>query len=150
MVFSACSSSNKGQQTTGEQPGDWQMLASGSQCNVSEAGQFLVKTDEEFSKLWKDAFEGIDMAPEMPSVNFREHWVVAAFAGMTRSGGHDLQLVSLSKEGEGTLVVFEHLKPGAGCVTASVIEFPFFIASVSPLASEDVRFQVLEKAVACE
>ena len=156
VLLVACSSSNKGGQMSQNEPtpdralNDWQLLAAGTQCNVEEPGQFLIKSEEEFQRRWTSAFEGIDMAPELPAVDFTEHWVLAAFLGMVRKSGQEIELASISKQGDGILVVFEHSVPGPDCITAAVIEFPYFFAAVSPFSSEKVDLKVVEKEVACE
>ena len=124
----------------------WELLIDGRQCAIETAGQKVATSEEEMRALWEETFSGIDMAPAMPSIDFNQYHVVAAYMGMTRSGGHGVSFQSV----EGNSVVLQHTKPGPGCMATTVIEYPFAIARVSPFTSDQVDFKIVEVVEDCE
>lgn len=123
----------------------WEVLLTGTQCAIAEPGELLISSEKDLQALWKEAFAGVDMAPEMPVIDFTKHRVIAVFMGMVRKGGHavSFQEISTSK------AIIRYSKPGANCMSAAVIEFPFAIARVTG-SMEELLFEKVVAEVDCE
>ena len=118
-------STKKEEPTTNPSTG-WQVIAKGNQSAIQEARQVVIKSQAEFDKLWKEAFEGVTMTDPKPTVNFNEKWVVVGFLGAVSSGGHSIDVQEVKED----LITFKHVKPGRGCMSSMAIEYPFVMASI--------------------
>lgn len=128
-------------------PATWQVVAKGNQSSIQEARNVIIKSQAEFDKLWKEAFEGVHMTDGKPTINFNEKWVVAAFLGMVNTGGHELDIKDIAADGTITL---KHIKPGTGCMSSMAIEFPYVIATVNHLSSAKQGFKTVTEEKKCE
>src|SRR5512138_1653690 len=106
----------------------WTKLESGTQSKMNDRSVLLISNKAKFDELWKIAFAN-NSAPQKPNVDFTENSVVALFLGEVTSGGHSIELLSIRPLAGGEFdISVRHTKPGAGCVTTSVIEYPYFLA----------------------
>lgn len=131
-------------------PVQQEVIATGTQCAIEKSRQVIVKTQAEFDKLWKEAFAGIDMAPEKPQVNFSEKWVVGLFLGMMSSGGHSVELKEIKVDNGMATLMVKHIKPGAGCISSMAIEYPYLIASITQLGDTKTEFKTMTEEKKCE
>lgn len=120
---------------------DWSVLQSGTQCAIEEARQVLIKTEQDYANLWTEAFEGIDMAPERPAVDFTQKWVVAAFLGTLNKGGHEVNIQAISQTDNAAVITLLHTEPGANCMSTMAIEFPYLFAGIEQFPAGEVAFR---------
>lgn len=123
----------------------WEVLEQGDQCAVTSASQAIIKSAAELDKVWATTFEGYIPAPAKPKVDFGQAYVIAAFYGEKNSGGHAVDIASVSAQ----TITIKHTKPGEGCMSASVITYPYIFAAV-PHSVGSAEFKVVEEAVPCE
>lgn len=123
----------------------WEVLFTGTQCNISNPKEIFINSEENMKALWAEAFEGVDMAPKMPVIDFTKHRVVAVFMGMVRKGGHAVSFQEITPK----QAFIKYSKPKANCMTAAVIEFPFAIARVTGTI-EEVLFEKVVEELDCE
>jgi len=128
----------------------WEILLQEKHCGIYEPKNMVIKSQKEFDALWEKSQKGIDFHPNKPKVDFEKKWVIACFLGMVNTGGHSLEIQSIQAGPAITLITILHKRPGPGCVTAQVIEFPYVMAAVDHFVPEKVEFKTITKDTPCE
>lgn len=151
-LFTSCKSSesNHDNLKQGNSQISWTVLASGTQCNQDVPMQKIIKTQEEYKSLWLKSHQSTDMDSVGPAVDFDKKWVAAIYLGMVNSGGHSAEIKSIETIDDNTVISVLHKKPGAGCMSAAVIEFPFLLVTIDRLSNDKVSFQLADEEVPCK
>ena len=110
-------------------------VAQGDASRIVDPRRIVVRTPEEWSKLWQ-LHAGSTAA--LPSVSFAERIVAAAFAGERPTAGHRIDIQADGDGGTVRLRVHERTPPGDALV-AQVLTFPFHIVSL-PRAAGNVSW----------
>jgi hypothetical protein len=104
-------------------------LARGSQSGVKKAERVVVKTQDEWTALWK-RHAGEAPAADAPKVDWSKEMVLGAFLGTRNTGGYALQITG-AKEQDGKLVVQVEAKtPRPGGFVTQTITAPFHLVAV--------------------
>ena len=110
-------------------------IAQGDASRIVDPRRIVVRTPEEWSKLW-ELHAGSTAA--LPSISFAERIVAAAFAGERPTAGHRIDIQADGDGGTVRLRVHERTPPGDALV-AQVLTFPFHIVSL-PRAAGNVSW----------
>ena len=129
---------------------NWTMLESGTQCAIEEPQQVVLKSTAELEAFWEEAFSGIDMSPQVPSVDFDKKWVVGAFLGMKRKGGFSIEVQSVAESDNNLDINLLTQIPGPNCITTMAIEFPYIFFSINQVPNKEVQFTIEEKIINCD
>lgn len=129
---------------------NWAILESGTQCAIEEPQQVVLKSAAELEAFWEEAFRGIDMSPQVPSVDFDKKWVVGAFLGMRSSGGFSIEVQSVAESDNNLDIGLLTQIPGANCFSTMAIEFPYIFFSIDQAPNKEIQFTIEEKIVDCE
>src|SRR5262245_58513804 len=104
------------------------LIAKGAQSGVARPGERVVRTAEEWQKLWQEHTAGIQPRPALPKVDFNREMVLAVFMGEQQTGGYSIEIAAV-KPGERELTAqVRRTSPPAGAITAQVITHPFYFA----------------------
>jgi hypothetical protein len=151
LQISACNSSKKSDSEKTDSLPKWEVVAVGHICNINDQRQVLLKDQEAFDKLWKEAFGGLEMMQiEKPKVNFSEKWVIALFWGEVNKGGHGTEIKEIKTAADKTTITVRYTKPEPGCLTTQAIEYPYSIIAVDPFKTTEVEFKIVTEEVKCE
>ena len=141
---------DKTSETAGGTLMKWAKLESGTQSSMKDRSLLLISNKAKFDELWKIAFAN-DLAPQKPNVDFAKNSVVTLFLGEVTSGGHSITLLSIKSSIDGEFEISaQHTKPGRGCMTASVIEYPYFLALTDKPISGKANLKISTKETKCE
>ena len=151
----ACSSAGNGKPKTGNGPVPdtsikWKVVSAGSQSAMEQPAQLVVKDQATFDSLWQTAFRGVDVPLDKPMVDYKTNWLIAAFKGTCTSGGHTIDIRSVSRTGKGILVTILQTKPAAGCMTTTMMEYPYIMVTIPVQANAGVEFAVVSEDKHCE
>jgi hypothetical protein len=128
----------------------WTKLGAGTQSNMKERTVVLISNKAKFDELWKLAFAN-NIAPQKPQVDFTKNSVVAVFLGEVTSGGHSIELLSVRPLTGGEFEIsVQHTKPGTGCFTTSVMEYPYFFAITNEPISGKPNLKLSTQVKKCE
>jgi len=123
------------------------VLAEGTNASgVSERKNFAVYTDEDFVRLW--AMTGAS-ASEMPAVNFEEQYVIGVFAGEKLSGGHGIEVTSVTDASSLRTVAIALTRPGADCVVTEALTRPYQLIAV-PVSDRSLARTESATEVSCQ
>ena len=125
-------------------------LLKGNQCAAKKEQQLLIKNESDFATQWKQTFDGFDMAPAKPEVNFSKYWVVFATMGEVSHGGFEIEAKSIVEDSGIMIINIQHKIPGNGCFTTQEIEYPFIFAQIEQYPSLMFEFRIEKVIYSCK
>lgn len=111
----------------------------GDQSNVDEDRQVVVRTQAEWSGLWRQ--HGPDRP--QPVVDFRREMIVGVFLGSRMTSGFAVEIVDVTPAASGHVAHYRVTRPADGAVTAQVLVFPYHLVAV-PAHPGPFTFQRVE------
>jgi hypothetical protein len=112
------------------------MIEKGDQSNIDEARRVLVRTDAEWTTLWKQHHPD----KPRPAIDFSKEMVVGVFMGSRPTAGYNLSVVSTFAKDGNVLVQYRESQPRPGAMAAQVLTFPYHLVAV-PKTAGDVKFE---------
>jgi hypothetical protein len=109
----------------------------GDQSSVEDAKQVLVRTDAEWSQLYRQH----NFDKPAPKIDFSKEMIVAVFMGSRPTAGFSTAVVSALSANGALLIRYTESRPPAGAVTAQVLTFPYHIAAIPKADVQDVKFE---------
>ena len=109
----------------------------GTQSRVDEARTVVVRSDEEWAKLWRAH------APEKPRppVDFSHDMVLGVFLGTRPTAGYGVEIVGTGEQPADSFVVqYRVASPARDAMTAQVITTPYHLVAV-PTHASAVKFE---------
>jgi hypothetical protein len=109
----------------------------GLNSNTDDARQVVVRTGDEWSKLW------IQHAGERtkPAVDFSKDVVLAVFMGTRPTAAFTVDIVGTRTEGATLVVSYRETRPAPGGVAAQILTSPYHIVAVPKGSAADVKFE---------
>lgn len=102
-------------------------VAQGEYSGVEEPQQVVVRTSEEWRKLWRE-HAGDEAAPE---VDFTREMVAAVFAGTRPTGGYSVEIVSATRGGDTVTFEYREQRPSPDALLTQALTSPFHIVRVA-------------------
>lgn len=99
-------------------PSHWE----GGQCSVSEPSARLIRTNEDWTKLWESA-----LGRPAPAVDFKKHFAVAVFAGIRNTGGYGVDFFPPILEEDSVLIVYRFTSPSPSGFVIQAFTQPYAI-----------------------
>jgi hypothetical protein len=112
-------------------------IEKGDQSNVDDAKQVLVRTDAEWTALWRQH------APDRPKpkIDFSKEMVVGVFMGSRPNAGFSTA-VTMTTAANGALIVkYTETVPARGILSAQVLTFPYHLIAIPKADVKDVKFE---------
>jgi hypothetical protein len=120
-------------------PAALRVVEKGDQSNVDEERQVWVRTQEEWTTLWRQ--HSPDRA--RPAVDFSREMVVGVFLGSRMTAGFAVDIVDVAPAAGGHVARYRVTRPAQGAVTAQVLIFPYHLVAV-PAGPGTMTFQRIE------
>jgi len=114
-------------------------LDKGTQSNVDAARQIVVRSNDEWMKLWR--LHTPDR--KMPAVDFSRDMIVGVFLGSRPTAGFDVQIVDTHEEAGALVVRYRETIPTIRAMTAQVLTMPYHLVLV-PKRDGDVKFEKMK------
>lgn len=143
----ACKSSKNSSATA--EPLSFEILDEGPYCGIEEAGNRLISSQEQWLEFYKRFGSNRIPAPEAPSVNFEEQYVIVCLMGMRTSGGHLIELNEMQLEGETAKVKLTYVSPGQNCMVTEALTQPYLFALINKQSVSTAEFEVVERTDNC-
>lgn len=124
-----------------ETPPKWAYLISGAVGNRETEAQFMIKSEDEWTKVWKETNQSFEPMPPKPAVDFTKNWVIACMMGMKRSGGHSLKIKDLTVNGDALKISIENTSPGKNCMSVDMITYPYAFYTIEHFKQSKVTFE---------
>ena len=126
---------------------EFKTLAKNSSSEEHEAKNIVIRTQDEWAKLWDTIQANGSPKPELPVVDFDNHMIIAILAGDQPSPGHTVVVLETLKINEKMRVSYKEVKPGANCVHPAVLAQPYHIIETDK--AEMVSFNRLQEVKDC-
>jgi hypothetical protein len=127
---------------------EFKTLAKNINSGVHEAKNVVIRTREEWVKLWEAIHLNTAEKPELPEVDFESRMVIALFAGDKPTPGHDIAVLETLKVGKKKIqVAYKESKPGANCLYPQVLTQPYQIIEIDLI--KKVSFNLLQEVKDC-
>jgi hypothetical protein len=91
---------------------------------IPDRRRLLIDEPEEWAGFWAELNANLVPTPDLPSVNFDSHVVIAATMGRKPTGGYAIRIEEVRRTGDDLRVVVAETSPGAGCITIQAFTAP--------------------------
>jgi hypothetical protein len=112
-------------------------IEKGDQSNIDDAKRVLVRTDAEWTTLWREHHPD----KPRPAVDFSKEMVVGVFMGSRPNAGFSTAIVSATAANRALIVRYSEQVPAPGSISAQVLTFPFHLVAIPKAAVTDVKFE---------
>ncbi|HEY3251351.1 MAG TPA: protease complex subunit PrcB family protein [Ignavibacteria bacterium] len=137
FFFLSCNSSNK----TGNENINFDSIAHGSYSSIEDKRQVVLRTENEYQKIWDEFYKDLDQMPRIPDVDLKKNTVIAVFMGTKPTGGYDIEIDKVMSVGGKIQVDVIEISPGAKCVTTDAITRPYEFIKI-PKTDKEVEFKI--------
>jgi VWFA-related protein len=114
-------------------------LDKGTQSNVDNARQIVVRSNDEWTTLWR--LHTPDR--KVPAVDFSRDMVVGVFLGTRPTAGFEAQIVDTREEAGALIIRYREVVPTIRAMTAQVLTMPYHLVVV-PKRDGDVKFEKMK------
>jgi hypothetical protein len=123
------------------QPAPSRTIEKGDQSNIDAAKQVLVRTDAEWTALWRQH------SPDRPKpqVDLSKEMVVGVFMGSRSNAGFSTAVTTTTAANGALIVKYTETIPARGAITAQVLTFPYHLVAIPKSDVKDVRFEKVDK-----
>lgn len=128
----------------------WNIISKGTQCLIDETSNYLIKTTGDFEKEWTRAFDGMDMPPEKPEVDFTKSWVIAGYMGEKSNGGFQMDIDSIINKNDTLIITIKHIQPGVNCISSMAIEYPYMFTVIDKSSAVNTDFIIVTEIKDCK
>ncbi|OGS44098.1 MAG: hypothetical protein A2539_00815 [Elusimicrobia bacterium RIFOXYD2_FULL_34_15] len=102
----------------------WQDTTSG----IKEKKSLIIKTQQEWQKLWKEHTDGLESIPE---VDFNKNIVIGVFMGEQRTGGYGIQISQIEESQDTIYIQTIETVPASGSGVTKQLTQPYHIVVVT-------------------
>lgn len=116
-------------------------IEKGDQSNIDTAKQVIVRTEAEWTQLWRQH------APDRPQppIDFSKETVIGLFMGSRPNAGYSTAVVSATEGGGALIVRYTETTPARGAITAQILTFPFHLVAIPKATATNVKFEKVER-----
>ena len=109
----------------------FEVVARGAQAvGVLSADYRLVRSREELTQAWNQAYGSSLSVPAVPSADLARETLVAIFLGTKPTGGYGLDVVAASIEGGDLYVDVRSTSPAPGAITTQALTSPWLLLRI--------------------
>lgn len=105
-------------------------LDKGSYCHLERPEQVAVNGEADWKALWERVSAGRLPKSSPPEVDFSHETAIAVFMGQKNSGGYGVEVVSLVKDGDETVITYRERVPAEGMMVSMAVTSPYHIVAV--------------------
>jgi hypothetical protein len=117
----------------------FETVEKGAYSGHDEAGNYVIKTQEDWTELWTKVKSNEIPQPELPEIDFGRDMVIAVFLGTRNTGGYGIEITGIVESS--TVKVYAKEKtPEPGSMVTMALTQPYHI----------VKLQKVEKSIVFE
>jgi hypothetical protein len=151
-ISPSCNSSKETTETKVQgkpEPVSFVELDSGTNSGFSERKNQIILTQNEYNAAWTQAYKNYFKKPKPQQVDFETSQLILVAMGEQNSGSHDLKVSSIEENNTYITITIEESKPGASCMTTSVMTYPYQMVSIKK-SDKEIIFKTDVKVLDCE
>ena len=104
-------------------------LKKGAFSGIREVKEEVVKTADEWNKMWKQHAAAGD-SDKIPAVDFSKEMVVVAAMGTKRTGGYTIEIVGVEPKDKTLKISVKKTEPPPDAITIQALTAPFHFVAV--------------------
>lgn len=108
-----------------------------------EKQNVVIRTMDDFERIWRELYSGRDPLPEMPVIDFETEMVVGAFAGQKPHGGYGVEISDVVRTDKLAVKVIT-TKPGDDCGVTMAINAPYHLVKIPRVEAPVTFYEVTE------
>lgn len=97
-------------------PSSWE----GGHCGVGKPSTAVVLTAEDWSRLWKEAFN-----KEAPETDFEEHFAAGVFLGLRNTGGYSVEFLPPEEKDGAVVIGYRVIRPSSSGFVIQAFTQPY-------------------------
>ena len=144
VLMTACAGNNATEEDNVNGNIEFSQLAQGNSSDVKAERMTVVRDQQALDRIWSEVRHG----RERPAVDLESEMVLAIFMGERRTGGYQVRVQEVVREGEGFRVHVRMTAPGPNCMTTQAFTQPWQLISL-PRVDGPVEFDVEQREVDC-
>jgi len=117
------------------QPLTFKTIERGGQSGIETAREVVARTEAEWTALWKEHAPG----RKRPPIDFTSSMVVGVFLGSRPTGGFDVEVTRIERQGTDLVVSYRERKPDPSDIVTQIITMPYHLVTTERSAAP-VRF----------
>jgi len=123
---------------------EFDTIEKGFFSDITEKKDLIIRTQDEWAKLWNKHTSIRIPYPEAPVIDFTENMILAVFMGQKPSGGFALEITRVEKCENGLIVFFSEVEPPPDAVVTAVLTQPYYIIRIEK-SNLPVKFKKTEE-----
>mgnify|MGYP002712488633 CR=1 FL=1 len=128
---------------------EFTIVKEGENSGFTEFGKYFIEKAEGMPVIWDSIYKNYLKKDPIPEIDFEKNEVYLVAMGEQNSGGYSIKVESVKETKKEIVVTVVSLKPGKGCMTTSVMTYPYQLFLI-PKQSKSVRFNWVDKVIDCE
>ena len=151
FIFSAFSLKNKQKNNSSPlcKKVKFEEVCKGNYCGITDRKHQVIKTQEEWSKLWEKTFSIQTPKPTLPKIDFNKEMILGIFSGEHSTGGYDIEITGIRKQKGEINASFFYVSPGPKCEVTSALTQPYCFIKLKK-TSKNIVFKGLEGTRDCD
>lgn len=124
------------------------LVYEGTNSGFLEKKEQIITNQTDFEKSWNIALVNYLERNPVPTIDFEKNQVILITMGEQTSGGYTLKTDSVTNIKTGIAINATAKKPGASCMTTSVMTYPYQMISI-PKTNQKIEFKITEDIYDC-
>jgi hypothetical protein len=132
----------------GPQPLAFETLGKHIYSGHRQKQNYVITSREEWQSLWELVHTNVIPKPDLPEVDFTERVIIGVFQGEQASGGFDITVTDLVKNGKKLTAKVTEMTPGGSCAVTTALTQPYHIIVTDRMRK--VKFKVKREIKECQ
>ena len=138
ILVSFCSCKTQRQATSSAKKIEFNVVNNNTNSSYKTAQEIKINSVDELNVVWVELFNKYDRKPPIPAFDFEKQMLIAVTAGEKTNGGSTIKVGSVVETSKSVIITIEEGKPGEGCMTTSVMSYPFELIELEKVDKEVV------------
>ena len=149
ILVSFCSCKTQEKATTSAKKIEFNVIKNNSNSSYKTAKEIKINSTDELNIVWAELFNKYDRKPPIPIFDFEKSMLIAVTAGEKTNGGFKIKVASIIETSKSTVITIAESKPGEGCMTTSVMSYPFELIELQKI-EKDITFKRVSTTYDCD
>jgi hypothetical protein len=119
---------------------DFELLGSWPYTGIETPRRAVLTDLASWQAVWAEISARQSPPPPLPAVDFARNAVVVVASGERSSGGYDITIAEVRRDGSQLLVTVVESAPGAGCISTGALTQPVAAAVIPATPPAQARF----------
>lgn len=132
-----------------QEPMTLQRILTEQETGLNHPLRLVIRDPEQWKSIWSEVMRDRSTVTPLPAVDFTRYMVILAAMGIQSTGGHEISIEEVRRDGKHLVVTVRQVSPGPECMTTQVLTSPVDIVQV-PKSDEAVTFVEQKEIQNCD